>query len=154
MFTEESNFWDSYRQCKDVFVYMSDGTRVPVNVYGTARIKLNRKFQVLPKFLHVPGLDYSLLSITRHGRRKRCTFFTDDGNWLLTFPCLIIEASLPDNGGLQIEMKELTSEDWLCDDFTHGVNTHHIGTADHLDIFARHLKALDQIYIGRVMTRA
>ena len=92
---------------------MEDVTRVPVVGYGTARIKLNGKVQVLPKSLHVPGFDCSLLSITRHGRRKGCTFFTGDGNWHLTFPCFSIEAPLPKNGDLQIKMEELTSEDWL-----------------------------------------
>ena len=36
IFTEESDFGDDYRRCKDVFVYMGDGTRVPVVGYGTA----------------------------------------------------------------------------------------------------------------------
>ena len=88
MSTEESNSGDNYRRCKDVFVfvYMGDGTRVLLAGYGTAQTKLNGKVQVLPKSLHVPGLDCSLLSITHHGRRKGCTFFTGDGNWHLTFP--------------------------------------------------------------------
>ena len=77
---------------------MGDGTRVPVVGYGTARIKLNGRVQVLPKSLHVPGLDCSLLSITRHGQQKGRTFFTGDGNWHLTFPQFSIEAPLPDNG--------------------------------------------------------
>ena len=46
MFTEKSNFGDDYRRCKDLFVYMGDGTRVPVEGYGTACIRLNRKVQV------------------------------------------------------------------------------------------------------------
>ena len=100
--------------------------------YGTACIKLNGKVQVLPKSLHVPGLDCSLLSITRHGQRKGCTFFTGDGNWHLTFPRFSIEAPLPENGDLQIEMEDLTSEDWLCDDFIYGVDTHENDHADHL----------------------
>ena len=80
MFTQENDFGDNYRRCKDAFVYMGDGTRVPVVGYGTAHIKLNGKVQVLSKSLHVPGLDCSLLSITGNGRRKGCTFFNSDGN--------------------------------------------------------------------------
>ena len=95
MFTKESDFGDNYRRYKDVFVYMGNSTRVLVAGYSTTRIKLNRKVQVLPKSLHLPGLDCSLLLITRHGRRKRCTFFTSDGNCHLTFPLFSIEAPLP-----------------------------------------------------------
>ena len=131
---------------------MGDDTRVPVVGYGTARIKLNGKVQVLPQSLHVPGLDCSLLPITCHGRQEGCTFFTGDGNWHLTFPRFSIEAPLPDNGDLQIEMEELTSEDWLCADFTYGVDTNDTDHADHLDVFARRLKALNQIHRGRAVT--
>ena len=152
MFTHENNFGDDYRKCKDVVVYMGDGTRVCVDGYGTARIKLNGKVQVLPKSLHVPGLDCSLLSITRHGHQKGCTFFTGDGNWHLTFPRFSMETPLTENGDLQIKMEELTSEDCLCDDFTYGVDD--IDHADHLDIFARRLKALNQIHRGRAVTQA
>lgn len=66
-------------QYKVVFVYMGDGIHVPVLGYGTACIKLNGNVQVLPKSLHVPGLNCSLLLIICHGRRKGCTFFTSDG---------------------------------------------------------------------------
>ena len=154
MFTEEGDFDDDYRRCKNVFVYMGDSTRVPVIEYGTARIKLNGKVQVLPKSLHVPGLDCSLLSITRHGQRKGCTFFTGDSKWHLTFPRFSIEALLPDNGDLQIEMEQLTSEDWLSADFTYGVDNNDTDHADHLDVFARRLKALNQIHRGCAVTRA
>ena len=107
-----------------------------------------------PKSLHVPGLDCSLLSITWHGHRKRCTFFTGDRNCHLTFLRFSIEASLPESGDLQIKMEKLTSEDWLCDDFTYGVDTYNTGNADHLDIFARRLKALNQIHRGYTVTWA
>ena len=154
MFTQESDFGDNYRRCKDVFVYMGDDTRVSIVGYDTARIKLNGKVQVLPKSLHVPSLDYSLLSITRHGQQKGWTFFTGDENWRLTFPRFSIEAPLPENGDLQIEMEELISEDWLCADFTYGIDTNKTDHADHLDIFACYLKALNQIHRGRAVTQA
>ena len=40
-------------------------------------------------------------------------------------------------------MEELTIEDWLCDDFTYGVDTHETEHADHLDVFACRLNALN-----------
>ena len=51
-------------------------------------------------------------------------------------------------------MEELTSEDLLCDDFTYGVDTYITDHADHLDVFACHLKALNQIHWGRAVTWA
>ena len=154
MFTEKSDFKDDYRRCKNVFVYTGDGTRVPVDGYdGTSRIKLNGQVQVLPKSLHIPSLDCSLLLITRHRRRNGCTFFTGDRNWHFTFPRFSIEAPLLENGNLQIVMEELTSENWLCDNFTYGIDTYDTGNTDHLDIFDCCLKALNQIHRGRAGTR-
>ena len=53
---------------------------------------------------------------------------------------------------LQIEIEELISEDWLCADFTYGVDTNSTDHANHLDVFAYRLKALDQIHRGRAVT--
>jgi hypothetical protein len=43
MLNELDDFGKDYKQCCDVFVYMGDGTPVPVHGYGTARIKMDRK---------------------------------------------------------------------------------------------------------------
>jgi hypothetical protein len=60
MLTDKDDFGEDYKQCRDVFVYMGDGTPVAVQGYGTGRIKMDGKVQVLKKSLHVPTLDCSL----------------------------------------------------------------------------------------------
>ena len=62
------------------------------------------------------------------------------------FSSVLYQSTTSRNGDLQIEMEELTSEDWLCDDFTYGIDTYKTDHADHLDVFARRLKALNQIH--------
>ena len=49
-------------------------------------------------------------------------------------------------------MEQLTSEDWLSADFTYGVDNNDTDRADHLDVFARCLKTLNQIHRGRAVT--
>ena len=51
-------------------------------------------------------------------------------------------------------MEQLTSKDWLSADFTYGFDNNDTDHADHLDVFACCLKALNQIHRGRAVTRA
>ena len=113
MLTEEDDFGDDYKKCRDVFVYMGDGTPVPVQGYGTGRIKMDGKVQVLKKALHVPTLDCSLLSITRHGRSgKGCSFIIENGCMHLTFPNFSITTPIPSNGDLRLALEALSPDDW------------------------------------------
>ena len=50
-------------------------------------------------------------------------------------------------------MEQLTSEDWLSADFIYGVDNNNTDHADHLDVFACRLKALNQIHRGCAVTR-
>ena len=70
------------------------------------------------------------------------------------FPWFSIEALLLKNSNLQIKMEELTIENWLCDNFTYGVDLYDTGNADHLDIFDSRLKALKKIHREHAVTQA
>ena len=149
MLTDRDDFGEDYKQCRDVFVYMGDGTPVPVHGYGTGRIKLDGKVQALKKSLHVPSLDCSLMSITRHGRSgKGCAFLIADSEMHLTFPNFSITAPVPENGDLRLELEPLSADDWGEPDFTYEDEGD-----DFLDVLSNRLDFLNRVHRGRVLTR-
>ncbi|OEU11655.1 hypothetical protein FRACYDRAFT_244773 [Fragilariopsis cylindrus CCMP1102] len=149
MLTEEDDFGNDYKKCRNVFVYMGDGTPVPVQGYKPGRIKMDGKVQVLKKALHVPTLDCSLLSITRHGRSgKGCSFIIENGYMHLTFPNFTINTSIPSNGNLRLPLEALSPDDWGEPDFTYEA-----GGDNYLDVFSNRINFLNRIHRGRAMTR-
>ena len=147
-----SDFEDNYVTCTNVFVLMGDGSEIPVLGFGTSRMKIDGFVTRLVNSLHVPGLDCDLFSCTRHGRNGRgCSFILIDSQMHLSFPKFTITRDIPINGDLRLTLEPLNDNDWgipnfICD-----------GTElkdEHLDVFQTRLDMLNQVFKGRVMTRA
>ena len=84
---------------KDFFVYMGDGSSVPVAGIGTARIKIKRRTIKLPNVRHVPDLDCNIMSITRHGLHGQgCSYVAANGERHLSFPAFTLHMPIPADG--------------------------------------------------------
>ena len=102
----------NYKKCHDVFVLMGDCIPVPIVGYGTARIKLKGHVICLENCLHMPFLDTTLFSTTKHGRNgTRCSFLLGDSKIHLTFPTFSVTCPIPANGDLQLDLEDLTEDD-------------------------------------------
>ena len=123
----------NYKKCHDVFILMGDCTPVPVVDHSTARIKLKGHVTCLENCLHVPSLIMSLFFTTKHGRNATgCSFLLVDSKMHLTFPTFSVTCPIPANGDLQLDLEDLTEDDW-------GIPTHIYNgkedDASHLDDF-------------------
>ena len=168
MLRNRSDFEDDYVRCTDVFVLMGDNSEIPVLGYGIARVKINGKVIRLVNSLHVPDLDVNLFSCTRHGSNgKGNTFFLGDGKMHLTFPTFTVTDDIPADGDLKVPIQPLSEDDWAIPNFVcDGVPLQdkqltNFGTQlAFLDnvlkgrIASKDRKLADQLFKGRVMTRA
>ena len=78
---------------------MGDGSAVPVAGIGTTTFKIQGRTIQLHNVLHVPTLDCSLLSITRHAAHgSGCSYLADGGAVHITFPTFSLSMDIPPNG--------------------------------------------------------
>ena len=131
---------------------MVDCTPVPVVGYGTARIKLDGHVSCLETSLHVPSLETSLFSTTKHGRNGTGhSFLLALSEIHLTFPTFSISCPIPQDGDLRLTLDDLTDEDWgIPEHICNGKEN----DASHLEDFGNRLYFLNQIFKGRAVTRA
>ena len=149
MFKEKRHFIGDYRKCKDLFVYMGDGSPVPVAGIGTVRIKVRGRVIVLPNVLHVPALDCNLMSITRHGRRgPGCSYLVENNMTHLSFPDFTLSLEIPANGDPHFALDALDEEDFDNHDYCATNNN------NALDSFKSRLAFLSQVHRGRLQTRS
>ena len=140
----------NYKKCQDVFVLMGDCTPVPVVGYDTARIKLEGHVSCLENCLHVPSLETSLFSTTKHGRNGTGhSFLLALSEMHLTFPTFSVTCPIPEDGDLRLDLDDLTDNDWgIPEHICNGKEN----DASHLDDFRNRLYFLNQIFKGHTVT--
>ena len=147
MFHSARYFTGDYTRCANSFVVVGDGQRIPVQGYGTARIKIDGKVIVLPNALHVPGLESNLFSATRHGSNgDGCAFIISNGTMHLSFPTFSITRPVPSSGNLRVSLDKMTANDWIFNDFECGLQQ--------MELFDSQVDFLNRVYFGRAVTRA
>ena len=131
---------------------MGDASRVPVAGYGTGRIKLDGHVVCMENSLHVPSLESSLFSTTKHARNGTGnTFLLSNSQMYLTFPNFSIEQPIPPNGDLRLNLEHLTENDWGIPSYVCNGEENDL---EHLDNFGHRLFFLNKIFRGRAVTRA
>ena len=148
MFKSIEFFEGDYTKCIDVFVLMGDGTKIPVEGIGTARIKIDGHVSILPNTLHVPSLDANLFSTTKHAcNGAGCSFLLEKGSMHLSFPTFSVSRNIPSDGDLRVSLQPLDSVDWHVADHTCD------GIEFDNSVF-KQIQFLNRIHFGRAMTRA
>eukprot|EP00531_Pseudo-nitzschia_arenysensis_P008906 CAMPEP_0116127296 /NCGR_PEP_ID=MMETSP0329-20121206/6769_1 /TAXON_ID=697910 /ORGANISM="Pseudo-nitzschia arenysensis, Strain B593" /LENGTH=2217 /DNA_ID=CAMNT_0003621395 /DNA_START=65 /DNA_END=6718 /DNA_ORIENTATION=- len=148
MFAEREYFEDDYKKCKNVSVYMGDGSPVKVEGIGTATIKIEGHTIRLPNVLHVPQLDCNLMSITQHGLRgSGCTYLVENGEIHLTFPNFVLSMPIPPNGDPRFTMEPASATDRKVVEYDGTASKFTLETVMGRQALLRH------IHRGRAITR-
>lgn len=92
---------------------MGDASRIAVAGYDICHIKINGNVTHVLKYLHVPDLDSSLFSVTKHGRiNYGHSFILVGGNMHLSFQKFPITQPIPKNNDVRVPLQILTNDDW------------------------------------------